>query len=284
MGTAESDLVPSAWAGGSMEEWAQRLGVPRLEVYRRLPSTNLRARELVAEGAADLTAVVAGAQTEGRGRGGARWHSAEDSGLWISFVLPIRPGTISAVLPLAVGVAAARAIEAASGALVGLKWPNDLLLGDRKVGGVLCEMVGGESVAGESAVLAGIGVNLRPPRVGVPQELLSTATYLEEVCGAPVAEPDLARLLAMELRCWANPPPPTVSEKLRAEWEARDRLRRAEVMCEGGLRGVVLGIADDGGLVIVDGDGRKTVVRSGSVRLTTPGESAALHTRRGRES
>ncbi len=270
--------VPAAWKGRSPEAWARRLGVPLLELHGRLPSTSCRLRELVSKGVAPMTAIVAGAQTEGRGRGGTRWHSADDSGLWISLLLPVEPAGMSGAVPLAVGVATARALERAGGggASVALKWPNDLLIGDRKVAGILCEAValGPERVGG--GVIVGIGVNLRLPRGGLPPDLLSAAAFLEEVRGRDVTEPELARVLVEELQRWAHPAPSALSPGLREEWEARDRLRGARVLCDRGVTGMARGISADGGLEVAC-PGGVVVVRSGSVRLAAPGASPALH-------
>lgn len=156
-------------------------GAPSLFLLGMVDSTNLRLRALAEEGAPPFTVVVADAQWAGRGRGGRVWDSPAGAGLWISVLLPPPPEGLPGVTPLAVGVAAAEAVEAlgrgdpqagcggGTAALqshlqVGLKWPNDLLLplagprlGWGKVGGILCEVA-----PGGSGILAGVGINLFP--------------------------------------------------------------------------------------------------------------------------
>jgi BirA family biotin operon repressor/biotin-[acetyl-CoA-carboxylase] ligase len=272
MSSGNGQGLPPAWRGRSVGEWAEELGVPSLEIAAVLPSTNDRLRDLADEGAPVLTTVIAGAQSHGRGRSGKSWHSSSEAGLWISVLLQGDPDGIG-VLPLAVGVAAARALERFSPAAVALKWPNDLLIGERKVAGILCESTGDARVG----VVVGIGVNLRRPRDGVPDELVSSAGFLEEAAGTLVPEPALARALVGELSRWARPAPAALRGRLRAEWEERDALRGRRVVLETGGGGVARGVGDDGSLQIHAADGRSLSVRSGGVRLGEPGGSPALH-------
>lgn len=107
--------------------------------YDRLPSTQDEAHRLAAEGAAHGTAVAAREMFAGRGTRGRRWV-AERGGLWLSVVCRPVETAAAECLSVRVGLAVAGALEAAVGGLeVQLKWPNDLMLGARKVGGILCE-------------------------------------------------------------------------------------------------------------------------------------------------
>jgi BirA family biotin operon repressor/biotin-[acetyl-CoA-carboxylase] ligase len=186
------------------------------------------------------------------------------------------------LLPLAVGVAAARAIEEVSGTTVGLKWPNDLFLGSRKLGGILCESCTGGgreqlavdgsdgSVApgfGRMTVIAGIGINLRRPPGELPEELVERVSFLEEECRRSVSEPELAAALLRELRRWTDPLPRTFDGPLRSAWEPRDTLRGREVrvMDGTGKEGIARGIAPSGALLLERG-GEVFEVRSGTIR------------------
>lgn len=182
-------------------------------------------------------------------------------------------GGAANVLPLAVGVAAARALERFSPLPVSLKWPNDLLFGDQKVAGILCEAAGD----GRDGIVVGIGVNLRRPLSGVPDELAPNIAFLEEVAGGAVREPSLARVLVGEIGHWARPAPRSLAGRLRAEWEARDCLTGRPVHLENGIRGIARGVSKDGSLELVASDGRALRVRSGSVRLDLEDGSLALH-------
>lgn len=168
-------------------------------------STNDEARALALAGAAHGTAVLAAAQTRGRGTKGRAWHSAPGLGLYVSFVLRGPDGgpvPFPHVLPLAVGLAAAEAVREASGLVPRLKWPNDLVLGGRKLGGVLCEAVTGP--AGTGFVVAGVGINSGYGPNDLPRELASKATSLR-LAGRPgVAVEALFAALCRALDTWYN--------------------------------------------------------------------------------
>lgn len=134
----------------------RRFGRP-LRVYERVTSTNDVARGLAEVGATEGTAVLALEQTRGRGRRGRTWLSPR-GGLYLSIVLrPSLPDPRVALLGYAVAVGAAVALESVTGVLVRLKWPNDLMVGAGKVGGILTETWGTVAIAG-----IGINVNVAP--------------------------------------------------------------------------------------------------------------------------
>ena len=117
-------------------------------------------REYLQGQSSGMVAVLARSQTAGRGRAGRRWVSLPGAGLYLSIGLPVA-GQAVPYLPLCVGVAAAQVLEKLHVA-VRLKWPNDLLLGQQKLGGILCESF--QSSAGPVTVI-GLGLNLSPPAV-----------------------------------------------------------------------------------------------------------------------
>ena len=145
-------------------------------------STNRMARALAESGACDGTVVVAERQTAGRGRLGRSWLSKGDFGLWFSVLLrPQFEPNLGGLLGIGAAVAVARAVDKLTGVRADLKWPNDVLIGGRKVCGVLAEA---STVAGrlEWAVV-GVGINLFPPEGGFPSELSQVATSLSEHLG-----------------------------------------------------------------------------------------------------
>jgi BirA family biotin operon repressor/biotin-[acetyl-CoA-carboxylase] ligase len=275
---SDAARLPGVWADDSAEGWAEALGVPRLEVHSVLPSTNAHLRRIARGGAeepASFTTIVADGQTEGRGREGRAWYSARGAGLWISVLVPVdKPGN-PGVLPLAAGVATALAAERVSGLPAAIKWPNDVLIGERKVAGILCE------AAGEAGAFAavGIGVNLRPPEAGFPAELSRSAGFLEELSGRAVLAPTLAAALIGELKHWVIPTPAALEGALRRQWDSRDCLVGRRVKLDSGEAGIVHRVSSAGELELMLDGGATLSVRSGSVRLDGAGESSALHAR-----
>lgn len=252
------------WEGEPIRVWEALWEVPRLEAWHLLGSTNDRARELAAGGAPPFTVVVAEAQSEGRGRGGRRWHSPEGLGLWISVLLRPCAADAARLASLLVGVAASRAVERVTAGLrARLKWPNDVLLGGRKVAGVLCE------ATRDGGLVAGVGVNVRQRPGDFPPELRAHAISLEAARGGPVSRGVLAGALLAEMRELLARPPLRLDGALADEVAARDALVGRPVLLEGGAQGLARGI---------DASGRLRVeVTPGEVRPVVAGSVTALH-------
>lgn len=155
-------------------------------------STNADVKALASAGAPEGTAVIAGQQREGRGRLGRSFFSPADSGLYLSVLLrPQRSAAELLDLTARAAVCAQRAIKAACGIEVDLKWVNDLFLNGKKVGGILTELTGGAS----PAVTLGIGINCT--QTAFPPELADIAGSLAGETGLAV---DRAALAAALLR------------------------------------------------------------------------------------
>jgi BirA family biotin operon repressor/biotin-[acetyl-CoA-carboxylase] ligase len=217
---------------------------------------------LATQGAEEGTVVVAEEQLAGRGSRGRSWYSPR-GGLWVSVLL--RPAAGTEVLSLRVGLAAEAAVECLSPGLpLGIKWPNDLMLGDRKLGGVLCEA----RWAGDAPawVIAGIGINVRNP---IPQSLAGAAVALGEALPGSTAEHLLEHLLP---RLHAlDDTAPHLSEAELTRLAQRDWLRGRRVIRP--VEGWADGIEADGGLRIRQDQGIVTLVRAGSVQLAEPSRS-----------
>jgi BirA family biotin operon repressor/biotin-[acetyl-CoA-carboxylase] ligase len=147
-----------------------------IEYYPRLGSTNTEAWSLLAAGAHAGTVVVTDHQTAGRGRGGHTWQASPDRSLTFSLILtPDEQAHASGLFPLLAGVAVSVALER-FGLTARLKWPNDVLLGDRKAGGILCES---KISAGKiRALVCGIGLNVNETETDFPEDLRPHVTSL----------------------------------------------------------------------------------------------------------
>jgi BirA family transcriptional regulator, biotin operon repressor / biotin---[acetyl-CoA-carboxylase] ligase len=224
------------------------LGTPRLHL-RETASTNDRARALAAAGAPHGTLVTAGAQTAGRGRQGRTWSAPPRRALLMSLVLraPDR------MLPLAAAVAVAEA----AGPRAAIKWPNDVLLHDRKVAGILAEARPQEGWA-----VLGIGLNVAVRPGDLPEELRATAATLG--LEPRDVEAVLARVLGALERALALD-----TAALLDAWRARDALREREVAWAGGT-GRAAGIDGDGRLIVELAGGGRTALEAGEVHLRRP--------------
>lgn len=160
-------------------------------------STNDLAKQLAEKGATEGTVVVAESQSRGRGRLGRSWVSPP-GGIWLSILLrPKLAADKSWLLTCLAGVAAAGALARTTGLPIRVKWSNDLLIGNRKVGGVLVE----SEVADDSLTFAilGIGINANIDLGQLPDDLRQTATSLSHELARPVARVPIIQALLQEM-------------------------------------------------------------------------------------
>jgi BirA family biotin operon repressor/biotin-[acetyl-CoA-carboxylase] ligase len=222
-----------------------RLGRPRLHL-RSIGSTNARARELAEAGAPHGTAVTAGEQTAGRGRQGRGWSTPPGSALAVSLVIRDPDPLLS--------LRAGLAVADLAGAPARVKWPNDVLVGGRKVAGVLVE-----GRPQEGWAVLGIGVNAALDLATLPEEVRATAGTLG-LDPAELPRALEALLTALEARL-AEP-----AETTLAALRERDALAGRSVRWEGG-EGKGAGIAGDGALLVRGTDGNVHVLAAGEVHL-----------------
>jgi BirA family biotin operon repressor/biotin-[acetyl-CoA-carboxylase] ligase len=237
-------------------------------------SSNADLLTSAAAGAAEGTVLVAEAQTEGRGRLGRRWASPPRAGLTFSVLL--RPGGVPPALlgwlPLLAGVATAASVRAVAAVDATLKWPNDVLAGERKLAGILAERTG-------TAVVVGIGINVWQARADLPPD--TAATSLALAAGAGLTGPAGAgglreRLLAGLLdelgrwyESWRDQPSPGDPDAcgLREEYVRRCATLGREVTVTMPGAGPVTGTATG-----VDRAGRLEVRTPGGLVAVTAGD------------
>jgi BirA family biotin operon repressor/biotin-[acetyl-CoA-carboxylase] ligase len=245
-------MIP--YDGASADTLAARWGLPACIVYERVSSTLDVVHTMAADGAPTGLVVLADEQVAGRGRQGRAWFSPPGGGVWLGYLARPEAGEIVRLLSIRVGLAVARALERISVNLE-LKWPNDLMLQDRKVGGVLCEARW--EATHPAWVAVGVGLNVRGP---LPKALDLTAVALDAVrpgvtrlevldCIVPELSelPSLPQLLGEELTAFA-----------RRDWLNARQLR-------GPVEGTARGLAADGALLVATDDGRVERVVGGSI-------------------
>lgn len=222
--------------------------------FDEVESTNTVAANLAREGAGDGLVVVADHQTAGRGRLGRRWQAPPGTSLLVSVLLRPGPPPGHAHLPMiAMALAASDACEAVCGGVRPLlKWPNDLVVGDRKVGGIL-----GEATA-ESAVV-GLGLNVAWGDVDPPPP----GGSLDGLAGRPVSRDDLLDALLTALADRLAQETAGLLDDYRARSATLGR-RVAVALWAGKVEGEATGITPDGHLIVDDGV-RVHVITAGDV-------------------
>lgn len=258
------------WAGAISPLDADHSALRAIDGLTVIPlclSTNDEVFRLLAEGVSSCV-VVSEMQTDGRGQHGRRWIASWASGITLTVGqrCPSWP-TSAAALPLAVGVHVAEALETRLGEAVKVKWPNDLYLHGRKLGGILVES---RFVAsGESQFAIGLGINLRPPEQN-DASLERPAAAIGDILPQNVVnqrEPWI-RLLAESIRLALND---ALSETPRWHdaWSHRDWLRGHACSVERGgmtLSGIAEGVDEGGRLRFRDRDGVIHHLDNGRVR------------------
>jgi BirA family biotin operon repressor/biotin-[acetyl-CoA-carboxylase] ligase len=238
--------------------------------YETLNSTNDLAKELAARGAPEGTVVVAEAQTGGRGRLGREWDSPPGAGLYVSLVLrPMLPPLELPQITLTTAVAVVRAIRRVAGVAPGIKWPNDLLLNGKKLGGILTEM---ETESDRIRhVVVGVGVNVNNP--GFPPELAATATSLTLALGGSFSRVQLLQAWLEEFEELYDRFLNQGFTEILEEWKRFTvTLGRPATVRQGPreISGQALDVAADGALLLRTASGEIVRVTSGEI---TPGSA-----------
>jgi BirA family biotin operon repressor/biotin-[acetyl-CoA-carboxylase] ligase len=243
-------------------------------MFDTVTSTNHVLGGLADQGAEEGTVVLAEAQTAGRGRHGSDWFSPDAANLYISVLF--RPRIAPHDLPRFAPIASLALAEAAwlESAPALIKWPNDVLVSGRKLGGVLVEApIVGDQLA---YVVLGIGVNLNVDRAELATALgplAKDAVSLQEIVGHDVDRDFFTADLLNRLEKWHRTFLTRGPDAILAAWQARDVLkgRRVEVSTAGGVhQGRCRGIQSDGSLLVEDDGGQARHVVAGAVRMLEP--------------
>ncbi|HLD09842.1 MAG TPA: biotin--[acetyl-CoA-carboxylase] ligase [Methylophilaceae bacterium] len=223
-----------------------------LELHDQLESTNSYLMKQASSGAAHATCVAASLQTRGKGRRGRAWQAGLGSSLTFSLLWRFQTGAAAlSGLSLAVGIALIRALHTIGVSAAKLKWPNDVLVNQEKLAGILIELQG--DMEGPSTAVIGIGINLRLPE-NLKQHIDQAAIDLETVTPQPVNSSEFLGLLLKNLANVLSEFENNGFESLREEWMRHHAYQGQTVslsLPDGReMQGVVNSIAPDGVLLV----------------------------------
>ena len=236
--------------------------------FPTIDSTNVQAMLLASEGAPHGTVLIAGHQTQGRGRLGRSFQSPEGTGVYLSVILrPDCPPEQLMHLTCAAGVAMLDAVETVSGIRPQLKWINDLVIGGKKLGGILTQMSVDKGLVRYAVV--GIGINCLQQAVDFPEEIAGLATSLSIAAGKKIFPEVLAgamveALYHMSLELFSKKGQIMEVYKQNCVTLGKEiQVLRADTM----RPGVAIGLDEDGGLLVAYTDGVRETVSSGEVSI-----------------
>ncbi len=263
--SVDTDILSTQGMGKYLRPICSKL---KLHMLPMATSTNAWMRQQAEAGAPEGYAVIANAQTEGRGRQGRRFYSPADTGVYMSLLL--RPGKYSpsqsVKLTTMAAVAACEAMEKVSGKSALIKWVNDIYMDGRKVSGILTEAALGLEDGSLDYVILGIGVNAYPPREGFPAEI-------RDLAGAVFQQPQddgKNRLAAEFLNRFMGYYAEEESSDYAKEYQARSLAigKEVEVLSSVGARKAkALDVDGDCRLVVQYEDGQTEALSSGEIRV-----------------
>lgn len=267
----QDSLTPEAVVTGLM---SRVFGRRDYFYYREIDSTNNRALELAADGYPEGTVVVAETQTAGRGRRGRTWYSPPRHGIYLSVILrPQLPVREIPRVSLVIGVAVAETLEAAFQLPARIKWPNDILINNRKIAGVLSEVVTGSR--GIDCIVTGIGLNINNPLQDFPGELRTAPTSVLAEKETPVSRVRVLQELLMHLETRYYQLLEGNFNGILDKGKSLSTVigKEVEYDSQNGLAiGQAVDIDDNGFLLVKDKSGKIHTVTSGEVYLSSPRE------------
>lgn len=268
-----SDLLDLIGTDGAIrDELADSWGIADLRFFNRTESTQKIARALADAGAPGWTLIVADHQTLGRGRNGKEWLSQPGSSVMFSLLLrPERPEALP-LLPVRIGLILARALDdmivrahgkpSGNPPFVQLKWPNDLVIEDGKMGGILVE---GVTRGEEQYVIVGVGLNVFPLEDELSDSSSLPLRYFDHYLPEQAARLRILERLVTALREQLRTVPEDLMPREIEEYARRDWLRGRSLL--GPLPGTAAGINRKGFLLVEDRDKEIEPIMAGSIVL-----------------
>ncbi len=237
--------------------------------YDEVTSTQDIAADMARAGAVEGTLVIAEKQNNGRGRKGRSWVSLEE-GVYLSLIL--RPNLIPSKvvqIPLIAGVAMTKAIRETVPLQPTIKWPNDILIDKKKIGGILTEM--SSEIDGVNYVVLGIGLNVNMSASLLAKDTAGIATSIIDKCGAYTSRVKLVQCFLNEFEIVYTKFLASGFSSVRDEWKALNNTIGSRVKVSDGekeIEGEALDIDNDGFLLVRKEDGDISRIISGDVSFT----------------
>ena len=254
-----------------LEAWLREKGVVcPISVFDSLDSTNSEAERQLAGGRKASFAVIASSQEKGRGRLGRKWHSPAAGNLYLSVAFrPEMPAMRLRLLTLWLGTRLCNHLRSLSGIDLMVKWPNDLVVNGRKIGGMLTEAsIDPERVR---TLVFGLGLNVNAARNRFPKALKDTASSLKSEAGGSFRLHELtAGTIGVILKGYKECLDKLDSKILKKSWQPLDALAGKQVIAQSGketVKGKASGIDESGALLIKLRNGRFRSHSSGDVTL-----------------
>ncbi len=239
----------------------------KIQYFDSIDSTNNYAKQIAANGAPSGTVIIAGSQTAGRGRLGRSFSSPAGLGLYFSVILrPHCRPTELMHLTCAAGVAACKAVETATGITPMIKWTNDLILGKRKLGGILTELSVDPATGMVAWVIIGIGINCCQNAQDFPEEIRNMA------CSLGLQQQDIPKMAAALVSAMSEMDETLLTGKDRILHCFKERCITigSEISVVRGdtlKHGLAVDIDEDAGLIVRYPDGSRETVTSGEVSI-----------------
>jgi len=241
----------------------------RLHYYAKIGSTNDEAFHLGLAGAPEGTAVLADTQTKGRGRFQRSWHSPAGANIYTSVILrPSLKITESSQIPIMAGVAVADALERYCSGKISLKWPNDVLVHEKKIAGILSQarMMGNHL----DFIVLGIGINVNMRHELFPEKICGTATSLILEAGREIRREDVLISLYENLEKWYKQLTQKGFGSVKFKWLSMTSMigRNVQVAFKNEtVVGKATEIDDDGSLILLTDGNKKITVSSGDATM-----------------
>ncbi|HDP79385.1 MAG TPA: biotin--[acetyl-CoA-carboxylase] ligase [Spirochaetes bacterium] len=265
--TERPDVLSIAEVGDILN--TKVFGVAGYHYLQETGSTNHEAAVLADQGAPEGTIVIAERQTRGRGRRERNWYSPAGKNIYFSLIL--RPSISPAQAPkltLLAAVAAAETLSVLTGLDVRIKWPNDLLVGDRKIAGILTEMSAGMEAVNH--VIMGIGLNINTPPESFPDEIRDIATSLRAETGGDFPRALVLGTLLESLELYYHLFLSGGFPNILVRWKELSGIVGKKIQVNGvnsRVAGTVLDVDGDGVLLLKDDEGLVHRIFSGDVIL-----------------